>query len=235
MLRMKKNLTPDAFVREGLGVWDPPDSGKKVSPGAWAGLVADLHPTGPPAFFITVQPGQLSATIAVAADVEGLPHVELADHQAGTDWLPRRVRDLKVKHPQATFAAGKAGPVKGMLTESGELACDPSVPPEDPDLDPEKVAEVTGVPVELVTAAEWVQACGLTERLVSSGGVTHHDDERLAKSLAGLAVREGDQGTWAIDWRRSKGNPAPFAAAIGALFTLDRHREDDYDLMNSAW
>lgn len=237
MLRMMKNLTPEAFIREGLGIWDPPDSGRKVSPSAWAELVADLQPVGAPAFFITVQPGQLSATIAVAADAEpgGLPHVELADHQPGTDWLPRRVRDLKVKHPKATFAAGKAGPVKGMLTESGELACDPSVPPEDPDLDPVKAAEVTSVPIELVAAAEWVQACGLTERLVSGGGLTHHDDERLAASLAGLAVKDGDQGTWVIDWRKSTGNPAPFAGAVGALYTLDRHRDDDYDLMNSAW
>ncbi len=223
MLRMRKNLTDEAFLREGLGIWDDLDLGKRLPASGWSATARDVRPTGRPVLFVTIEPGMRSATIAVAAYEDGVPHVELADHRPGTEWLGARLRELRRTHGEGgdeaegllghlPVGAGKAGPVAGMVDERGEL---------------------DGTPVEFLTSAEWSQACGLVERLVAAGALTHSDEPLVSEALNGLAVREQDQASWVIDWRKSHGNVAPLAAEIGALFLLERHRGAEYDLMSS--
>src|SRR5262245_56929887 len=108
---MRKLLSPDDFGREALGMWDDAVSGP-IEIKACTVLKADRRPNGEmPVFFVGVPKGMRSASIGVAWDVDGTPHVELADRDVGTDWLVRRIVQLLADHPSAVLAVETQGAV----------------------------------------------------------------------------------------------------------------------------
>ncbi len=215
----RRALPPLEFGRERLG-WHqsgPDDLRHPLLPDAWADTSVDESPVlvGEPAFFITIGPDG-SAVIASAADQqvpEGVPprpHVELADRRAGADWLAERLTELAKAWPGARFGAGARGPVAGMVE--------------------------TGLPVEveLLTAAELAQGCVRHEALTKARGYTHRKDPAVDLSFKGAVAKPAGDGLWAWDWRTSS-NLAPMAAHTGALRLLEKHRDDDYDPLDSVW
>jgi hypothetical protein len=187
---------------------------KPVTAQTWADTEdtdGQVVPAGRPSFFVTIEKGARSATIAVATIEKTGPHVELADHRGGTAWLAGRLVELQQRNPQAPMAAMKAGPVADLTPELSRL----------------------GVDLELLPGGEMIRACGHLEKLRT--GFTHSVEQLVDTSLAGAEVRYLDQATWAWDWKTSRGDLSPIAAETMALWLAEKHREDDYDLMNSAW
>lgn len=206
------------FGREALG-WEEAGgaSTKRITSSAWAALAVPAtypKPEGRPAFFVTIEKSGGSSTIASAAEgLGGIPHTELADHRAGTDWLMERMSELAERYPDAVFGAGAKGPVESMAP----------------------ALQKAGIELELLTSAEQAQACGHVEKLMSGlpdperpdrrlPAFTHSGDPIVTEAMAGYETRELDQGVWTLDWKKSEGNIAPFAAEIGALFLLEKHR-----------
>lgn len=173
-----------------------------VTADTWAATAKDVRPDGEPTFFVTVAKEMRSASIAVAALHEGVPHVELADHRPGTAWLTDRIRELAAKYPGAKFAAFSAGPMRSWVPTLAEA----------------------GIELELLTASEAIAACGHLQRLADDCVFTHAPDPVLADSLRGADKRELEGGGWAWDWRTSTGDLAPIAAATGALWRLESVR-----------
>jgi hypothetical protein len=204
---MRKKLGADSFLREGLGIWDPveidADPPWNLTVEDWALTAQDVpKPSGLPAFFICVARDLRSATIAVAAMHDGLPHVEISDHEPGTGWLTARVKELREKYPSAVFGAYVAGPVKSWAPQFAEA----------------------GVELEMLTYPQAGSACAHLQRLVETKGFTHLPDQIVDDSIVGAERRELDGGSWVWDWRKSTSDPAPIAAMGGALWLLESNQ-----------
>lgn len=198
ILRLKRKLTPADFEREGRGIWDE-DSAPKFSIPNWSDTAQDVHPNGPPVFFVTMARDMAAASIAVAALHDGVPHVELADHRRGTGWLAERVRELHVKYPAAPFSAFGAGPVKAQAPTLAEF----------------------GVELGLINGPGAASAYAHVKQLAEGLLFTHSPDPLLSASLAGCVWKEADGGGNTLDWRKSSGDVSPFAACAGALWVLE--------------
>lgn len=214
ILRMRKNLTPESFLREGLGVWnDLADAYRPVPLEVWSETVAELdrEQLTSPAFFIAVAKEMRSASIAAAAEFRGVPHVELAEHREGTAWLTERVRELRERYPDASFGAYAAGPVRSWVPAFADL----------------------GVELRLLSVPETVSACSHLEQLLKGRGFSHSEARLFVDSLRGAEKRDLEGGGWVWDWRRSTSDLAPIAAATGALWM---HAEKPtYDVLTSVW
>jgi hypothetical protein len=94
VLRMMKNLGPESFAREGLGLWDDdhPRTPPLISPETWASLKGEAPKAGLTCWGIRVAPttGQVALTVARRPDDGGPVHVEVIDERNITDgvaWL----------------------------------------------------------------------------------------------------------------------------------------------------
>lgn len=217
----RKALPPEEFARERLGWWDAPDVGAvPISPEDWAASAVRLTTEerarlDRPVFFLDVQPGGAAASIAVAAMRRGsdLPHVELAEAGPGTDWVVARAAELMRQHPDARFAAESSGAVGALFAQ----------------LDREDIK--AGLNLELFTVPDMGRACGHMQNLGRQ--FTHHDDPRFTTALTGAVKRDLGEGLWAWGRRKSTTNISPLVAATGALWLLEQHADEDYDLADS--
>lgn len=202
MLRMRKNLSPDAFLREGLGIWNV-DADRLRHPLDREGWIATAlldspERSGMPAFFVTMG---LDGVVVVAAAYfgsDGRPHVELA-RRVTAPTLGAALEGLRAKWPRAVFGAAKAGPVAG-LVEAG-----------------------LPVEVQLLSPTEMAQACGHHERLHADRAYTHSTDMDVTDSFTEAASKVVGDKLWVWDWREP-GNVAPIAAETGALWMLAAHK-----------
>lgn len=202
ILRMKKNLTSESFLREGLGIWDDDAADRRPIPfDLWESLSSEDKPTGQPAFFVTISKDLRAACIGVAVMNAGVPHVEV-DWRPGTTWLSDRVAELHKRYPRAAFGAYSAGPVKAWVPKFAEF----------------------GVDVQMLTRGDEAAACGHLQKLAESLGFTHAPDEVVTESLLGAEKRDMDGGAWVWDWRNSASDLAPIAAETGALWLLESRK-----------
>jgi hypothetical protein len=196
-------MDDEQFGLERLGKWPDLDGSaadvfRPFSTEGWATTARDAHPTGPPRFFLTVAKNLQYAFVAASAEHDGVPHIGVADYRPGVSWLSARVKDLHARHPQASFGAYSAGPVKSWAPQLAEF----------------------GVELELLTGTESPLAYAHLKKLVDDVAVTHSPADVLSDSLAGAVWREVEGGGFTLDWRKSQ-DPAPIAAAAGALWLLE--------------
>jgi hypothetical protein len=88
--------------RLGVGDWPDPDATTqtKIDLDAWVELVdAESCRSGDVLFVFDVSPDGRSAAIAAAGKrADGLDHVEIVEHRAGTAWLEEPVVELHERH-----------------------------------------------------------------------------------------------------------------------------------------
>jgi hypothetical protein len=204
MLRMRKNLTEDAFLREGLGVWDDrPSRLRPVPVEDWQKLATGTPPVSTlPVFYLTITPGQRAATWTAATIEDGRAHVEVASHRDGTGWIAARGAELLAGFPGAQFATAAAGPGAAMVAE----------------------LERAGVTLDLLPGTETARGCALLERGVRDATLTHSGDPLMLASLAGAATRQLSEGGWIWDWKKSTSDVSLIAGVSGALQLLEMHR-----------
>lgn len=190
MLRMKKNLSPDSFVREGLGVWD--DTTVRVASvidiDDWDELEVDEAPAGTGAYGVKFAPDGGSVALSVAVHTGTGAHVEAVEHRSiveGTLWLVEWIATRK----WPVVIDGKAG--AGALADALTRA---KVPPR-------RIVRPT-IDEVIAAHAGFVQA--VTEKTL-----THIADEVLRASVESAVRRPiGNAGGWG------------FAAAEGGDVTL---------------
>jgi len=202
MLRMRKQLTADSFMREGLGVWDDefglgeiprwieladPDS-KAVANHAWSLAVSPLE-FGP----------QFSCFGLAGRRADGRLHVEALDHRPGTWWVCDRAAEIyKTKRiPLRVRTTGAEGALIAALTEAG-------------------------VKVDQVSAVDAAQACGA---FIAAAGfddagmpLLHHlDDPDLNKAVRNGRRKPSSNGSSSWDELRSPTEITPLMAVTVAL------------------
>jgi phage terminase large subunit-like protein len=147
------------FRTEHLGAW-PADADQQwqvIGETEWADAL-DEHSAAvdPVAFAVDVTPDRQWCSIAIAGRrADGLLHVELVDHRAGTGWVVERVKTLVGRWRPCAVVIDAAGP-------AGSLIAD---------------LEAAGVEVVQPSAREAAQACGSFYDAVS--GVAEHAGEAV--------------------------------------------------------
>lgn len=202
--RMKKLLSAEDFMREGLGVWDPESTDRPINPAAWSVLakphILQRRPANMvPTFFVHVAPESTHASITVAYPVDERPFVELADYRPGTSWMPARCAELDGKHPGGVWrieAAGAAGAELPALKDEGII-------PEE------------------FTAREMGQACAHLQQLVKDKAMWHSGDAAFSIAVQGAVARPVGEGLWVFSSRKSSVDVTPITGAAGALWALE--------------
>lgn len=162
ILRMKKNLAPDSFRREALGIWDEKAVTKCAIPeDQWEAATVDARPDKPgyalTTFAIDMPPTRDSLCIGACRKYDdGTAHIELARYEdttrEGTAWA---VEWLKERWPKtAAVAIDAQSPAMVLL----------------PDL------QAAHIKVTVMQTRDVSQACGRVSDMLRDGTLTHLPD-----------------------------------------------------------
>jgi hypothetical protein len=137
ILRMRKNLGPESFLREGLGLWDESEKAAQViAAGDWTKLAIpddEAPKTNPTRYALAMSPERI-ASIAIAIPGEHAAFLDLAemsrvdDSRKVIDWLVQRcgrriVVMIDSRDPAAAFIGElKARGVKVNVTTQSDAA-----------------------------------------------------------------------------------------------------------------
>ena len=218
-------MPPGEFARERLSVGDyPSDDAERwaVIPEAnWSQLKDEGSRAGDPvAFAVEVGPERRMAAIGTAGlRRDGRLHVEVVQHEPGTDWVPARVVEL-AKRWRPCAIVMDPGSHAGALIEPVEQAGVEVVRP--------------------FTARDAAAACSQFYDAVMQGDLRHLGDEglqgHLSAALAGAKTRPlGDQ--WAWDRKNAVVDISPLTAVTLAAWGYNRYgraRKAPYDLLRSV-
>lgn len=217
-------LSPEAFARERLTVGTYPtdalDAWAVISRDAWMALADPRSQAQDPVAFAVevaqVAPYRMVAAIGASGfRSDGRVHVEVVDHQDGTDWVPARLAELRRKHrPCAT--------VIDPSSHAGAL-----------------IEDVARQGVEVVSpfaARDAAMACGQFRELVAAGGLAHLDQPLLTASLGGATTRPlSDAVAW--DRKNAAVDLSPLVAcslAAWGVAKFGQSRRPPYDLLRSV-
>ena len=214
----RRALGPREFAVERLGVGDWPDpaelAGRLFAPGAWASLCDRRSQAQDPVVFtFDSAPDQNWSSIGVAGHRrDGLGHVEIVAHDAGTDWVPERVAALVERHKPLAVLCDEKGPAAALVPALVDL----------------------GVKVKLTNTSELVQACGMFLRAVKNGTLRHLGTDELTNAVEGAARRPlGD--AWAWSRKNSTVDISPLVSVTLALWGLSTQpRQQAPRLVNLA-
>jgi hypothetical protein len=212
----RRALPPAEFGRERMGWWDEPEDQRQIiSLAVWDALADPRsEPRAASALSVVFSADRSRAAVGLAGQrPDGCWHVEVADYQPGTDWVPERVTGMWERH------------------QPGELVIDPgghenSVIP---------VLETAGITVTKPTARDIAAAYGIFYDAALTGTLRHRGQGDLTVALMGATVRNiGDGGT-AWGRRKSGVDISPLVAVTQALWAAVRLAGDgDYTIGESV-
>ena len=199
ILRMRKKLGSDSFLREGAGVWDRFDAHEQVIPlSVWTTLsIPDAEvPLDPPAYYALAMSPDRIASIAVAVRGVLADYVDLAEMSRVDD--SRKLIDWFVQR------CGRRIPVM--------------IDSRDPAASMVNELRSRGVKVNVSTATDAGKACGGLLDAVKEARVQHCDQPAIRVALASAKkLPVGKAGLWEWDIK----DLSPEMAALRAL-TLAR-------------
>ncbi len=198
--RFRKAMPPGEFAREFLGWWDDPPAGGGVwSVDIWRSLTdmsAKLGETTP-AFALEVGLQRASACVTAAWLHDGKPHVALARHEPGVEWVVDFLASACAKRENY-----------GITLDGGSEAAAFIQPLED-----------AGVTVNAVRGADRAKACAGIFDAVNQRSMSHEDEPVLAAAVAGAVWRESTEGVRTFA-RRGDTDISPLYAFAFALAGL---------------
>lgn len=189
-----ESMDEPEFRRAYLNQWFAPASDTAIPMVSWnACQDVGSRVDGGMVWAVDVSVDRAWSSIAVAGyRADGVSHVELVDRRPGTDWVPRRVAELRGSH-------------------GGRLVVDPGGP----------VGSLTPLldPSATVSAREHAAACGQLYDAVVTGQVRHLGQPELNAALAGATKRSlGDAWAWAR--QHSSVDISPLVAVTLARWAL---------------
>ena len=213
------SMSPDEFARERLGWWDDPRGGNVIPMSKWAPLGVEFgRIIGPVAVFVDVTLDRSQSVVGVCGrNDRGVPQVEVAAMQQGTDWVVGKVEQMLADHDVLAVGARSAGPVASLLADLAESCGD--------------------VPFHKVGTSEFAGMCGAFFDAVSVGSLAHLADPRLDVPLASARKHQVlDAWTWERTRVAAKADPAPLVAATGALSLFEQYsRATESDPLDNIW
>lgn len=191
ILRMRKKLGPDSYLREGMGRWGDGGSKSSVMPN-WPHCATSTPAPDPVALGVAVDLDRVWASLAASSDGDR-PHlgsvirVRLAQQR---DMFVKEAARISKERgiPVALVAKGPAGTLEQELRDAGAM-------------------------VQLITHEEYVQACADLYDAVESLGVEHGAYADLDAAIEGAAWTAGARRVWS--WKT--GDASMLEAATVAL------------------
>lgn len=203
MLRLRKNLSADSFVREALGIWDDSGAGD-IDMAHWGTLedIEDQRPD-PVAFAVTVNEDRSWSTIGLAGRRgDGRTHIQVVQSGRGTGWVIDRLVELDTSWHPVGVAVNPNAPAGALISGLNEAGIEPV----------------------LVTGREVGQACGALYDAIAEGTVRHSSQPLLNISVQS-AVRHSRGGSWVWKSRSPSTDIAPLDAVTLAAFLLAKPRK----------
>jgi hypothetical protein len=221
MLRMKRLLGPESFLREGLGIWDRVGGLGVFTAGAWArcfiGMSADgdtpLEPDGEPlAIGIAADLDQTWLSLGSVIGNAGKHHVGATMRVRADMDADHFITEVKRIQDERKVPVGidKRGPASFLL----------------PDL------EAAGVVLTQLSLDDFIQACSDLRAGVEQGTVTHSAYDALDAAVdAATWRRVGERGR---AFARRSGDISALEAVAVALWTA-RVPDSTYDPLDSIY
>jgi hypothetical protein len=210
---MRKNLTPDSFLREALGIWDAdPADGAEIDSGVWQNLGdrnADLKASSPVTIAVAVSKDRRWSSIGVAGSTSADRRLVMVQSERGTAWVVPALVGLRDKHNPVDIALDPA-------SNAGALIAD---------------LEDAGVDVTLVNGREMAQACGSLLNAIDEGELVHTKQPELDVAVSVARTRDYAE---AVRWdARGPVDISPLNAVTIALHRFRLTVGADYDLTES--
>ncbi|WP_158276941.1 terminase [Paraconexibacter algicola] len=201
-------LGPRTFAVERLGVgdWEEPDAVKDqgLDYELWLALEDRAsRPLDPVSFAYDVTPDRgYSAIAAGGMRADGLGHVEIIEHAAGTHWVVDRLVALNAKHRPHEVVCDERSPAMSLVDD----------------------LRAAGVNVRTLSASEHAQACGQFADAVNdpNGGTMRHLGSPELNAAARGAVKRPLGDAWAWSRRNSKVDISPIVAGTLAYASARR-------------
>ena len=207
ILRMRKKLGPDSFMREGLGIWD---SGRASVFGEalWDAGEQPLRPEGLEVGALGVAvsiDGAHSAIVAAASDEDGAIWVKPLRHGPGTSWVVEAAADLQAAHEVEVVIDGK-GPGAELVSP----------------LERERVR------LRIASTDDVLVACAQFESLVRNRMLFREPAPELDAAVEAAVKRTvGDR--WAWGRRKAAGDISPLEAATLAAWAAQSPAVSAYE------
>ena len=209
-------MTDEAFKRERLGIWRPPDSNDRViSAAEWSAQAAPgAKPTGRVVFAAHANRDSASAAISVAGvQADGSLLVTLVEHRPGVAWVAQRLAELKATH-------NPLGIVVDAKSDSSALI--------------QPLAEVGVKDLLMPSTQDVARGCGEFRNAVLEHRLFHTDDRPLNDALANAKKRDL-AGQWAWDRRDYMTDLSPLVSATLAVWGLTELKSKVVDVSASFW
>lgn len=205
MLRMKKQLTPESFLREGLGIWD--DEAHTGAIPNWADLrYVDGETVGigsSLAWALAVSPIELGpqwASIGKAGvTAGGFLHVEWVEHRKGTRWIVPTCKQHYDANGNVPLRVRRNGPEGAFIPDLLAAGV--------------QVVEVSGVEEAQATGA-FIAASSAEEQPPT---LRHLGQPSLDKAVGFAALRTGPDGAAKWESRKASIEITPLVAVTIAL------------------
>ncbi len=210
ILRLQRKLSPESFLREGMGMWDEEGSNEVFGAGKWAAcrLAKDVKPDRGLAVGVAVSLDRAWSSVGVAAPHRDRIVVGANERRRGVSWLAEYLRDIQSRRGCPVVMDGK-GPGSALI----------------PDL------EAAGVQLTIASTSDLLDACaGMFDR-VQTKTLAHMGHADLDEAVAGAVKRDiGDR--WAWGRRKSVADVSMLEAVTFAAWEVWRH--DQYDVLDSV-
>lgn len=226
MVSERAAIADDAvFALERLGLF--PEKEEILDPafdaGDWTACASATSEIVKPgiAYAFEVSLDRRWSTIAAAgasSDEGAGTHVEVGDNRPGTDWVVKRLIELRDEHHPTAIVCNPAGPAGALLPECQRLGLKVGVV----DLSADKPSTGKPAPAKLrpVSARDYVQACGAAYDAIVAHQWRHADQPELNTAVTGAAKR--DSGDAFVFDRRAGVDISPFLAVTLAAWAAGR-------------
>lgn len=220
-----RNLSPESFAAEHLGVWAPPPSERaaaKLPAEQWRDSIGADKATvaGEITFAFDVSVGYSWASIVAGKGTIAEPYVDLIEHRQGVGWLPERIVALVEKWKPTAVGVNGAGPAGAQVAQVLQALRDAGHPDE---------------LLRLLNGVEYKQACGGFYTDVVEGRLKRPHGQQ-ALDLAGEDAAERPLGdAWAWDLRSATVPISPLVAATIARALLPTEAEVVVDVAANVW
>ena len=195
----------EKFKRERLGIWAKL-GGESVFPaGLWDGLADREADRGDRVVLaVDVTPNRDAASIVAASLLaDGRVHVEVAESQEGTSWVPATLARFVSEYEAASVVAVAGSAAEALL---------PAI-------------KRSGSYVKLIRYSDYVQACGMFFDAVSQRRVVHLGDPILGDAVDAAQQKwRTDGSSWSWSRKSTDVDISPLVAATLAVAHVERKK-----------